>query len=128
MPTTFNFYVKFTILRKEHGLKRRWESSKSALPKKTNLDLDLDLAVALDDNARMEHTKMTSEELGRISTTAVLSALEARKKSEDGHQASDFGLRARAWERLADAANALQALTERDSSFSSGPPNQIVPG
>jgi len=57
------------------------------------------------------------EQLKRISCDAMLEARLVRQQdgSAHGYWPSDFGQRARAWERLTDAAEALAALLERDA-------------
>ena len=67
---------------------------------------------------------MTLAELHRINDQARLAALEEARTRDDqaDERCPDSGQRARAWERLADAADALCAQIVRDASYSSGTP------
>lgn len=70
---------------------------------------------------------MTTKELRRISNDAMLAARAAHASNLDTRQPSDFGRMARAWERLADAAEALSAMLDRDSRSSLGVPSAMQP-
>lgn len=65
---------------------------------------------------------MTIDELNRISTAAMLAAVAAHERAMGGTVASDFGRAARAWERLADAADNLHALLLREARWKLEPP------
>lgn len=65
---------------------------------------------------------MTIEELAKIRDAALLKGFEAHNQAVkncavDSERASDYGMRARHWERLADAADALHALLSRDDDY-----------
>ena len=70
---------------------------------------------------------MTIEELAKIRDAAFIKGFEAHTQAvkncaADSERASDYGMRARHWERLADAADALHALLSRDDEYEVGPP------
>lgn len=65
---------------------------------------------------------MTVEELHQISTEAMLAAVAAHGRNRDERWPSDFGRRARAWERLADSVEALRALLQEDARSATAEP------
>jgi hypothetical protein len=60
---------------------------------------------------------MTRHQLRRIATRAMEQAVRAQCIRED--KADDFGQVARHWQRLADAADALDAILAREQAYAS---------